>query len=326
MIKEKDLEGINSENLKIFLIKDEKSKKVSSQLEEFAKNLADYLPLKIEIKKEELPAYPALKLTDKEEKIQLYYMAVPEGFEWEPFLNALKAISEKKNFLTEDEITRIKKLNSPIEIKVFITPFCPFCPFVVDKINQISISQKSVKSFIIDATLYPELSQKYKITASPTVVINEEYFLVGNEARKELLKFIEKAGVSIYDKEVLKNLLKQAQAEKVIQLCEKDEKCVFSLLELLFSPELFTRIGVMRVFEEMAEKKEITEKILFQLIEMLKNAKDERDKGDVLYLLELIGSPEIISEIEEVTKNDTPTIKEIANETIKNIRRKAQFH
>ncbi len=326
MIKEKNLEGINVENLRMFLVWDERDKKVSSPLEEFAKKLEDYLPLKIKTKKEELPAYPALKLTDKEENIQLYYMAVPEGSEWEPFLNTLKAISEKKSFLTDDEIAKIKKLNNPVEIKVFITPICPFCPFVVDKVNQISISQNFIKAFIIDATLYPELSQKYKVTASPTVVINEEYFLVGNEARKELLKFIEKAEVSIYDKEVLKNLLKQAQVEKVIQLCEKDEKCLFSLLELLTSPELFTRIGVMRALEEMAEKKEITEKILFRLIKMLKSAKEERDKGDILYLLELIGSPEIVSEIENAVKNDPPAIKEIARETVENIRKKAQFH
>jgi len=326
MIREKDLKDVNVENLKIFLIEDEKSKKVSSQLKEFAKYLANYLPLKIEIKKEELPAYPALKLTDKEEKIKIYYMAVPERLEWEPFLNALKAVSEKKSFLNEDEISKIKELTAFVEIKVFITPFCPFCPAVVDKINQLSIAQNLLKTFIIDATLYPELSQKYKVTASPTVVINEEYFLVGEEAKKNLLNFIEKAGKATYDKEVLKNLLKQAQAEKVIQLCERDEKCLFSLLELLSSPELFTRIGVMRVLEEMAEKRKIPEKILFQLMEMLKNAKDERDKGDILYLLGLIGIPEIVSEIEKAIENETLIVKEIGKEAIESIRKRAQFH
>jgi len=52
----------------------------------------------IKTKKEDLPAYPALKLTDKEEKVQIYYLAIPEGREWNPFLNALKSISQNKKF------------------------------------------------------------------------------------------------------------------------------------------------------------------------------------------------------------------------------------
>jgi len=326
MIKEKDLKDIKVENLKIFLINKAISNKYLPQLEEFLNNLTKYLPLKIEIRYEEIPAYPALKLTDKEEKIKIYYMAVPERLEWEPFLNALKAISEKKSFLNEDETLKIKELTAFVEIKVFITPFCPFCPAIVDKINQLSIAQNLLKTFIIDATLYPELSQKYKVTASPTVVINEEYFPVGEEVKKNLLSFIEKAGKATYDKEVLKNLLKQAQAEKVIELCGKDEKCFYALIELLEADELFTRIGVMRVLEEMAEKRKIPEKILFQLIEMLKNAKDERDKGDILYLLGLIGTPEIVSEIEKAIENETFIVKEIGKEAIESIRKRAQFH
>lgn len=83
---------------------------------------------------------------------------------------------------------------------------------MVDKANQIAIAQNLIKVFIIDATLFVQLSQKYKVTASPTVVINEDFVLVGNEAKEGLLNFIEKAGETLYDKEVLKiclNKLKQ---------------------------------------------------------------------------------------------------------------------
>lgn len=160
------------------------------------------------------------------------------------------------------------------------------------------------------------------------MVINEDFVLVGNEAKEGLLSFIEKAGETTYDKEVLKNLLKQAQAERVIELCEKDEKCLYTLTELLKAPELFTRIGTMYVLEEIAEREKIKniEKILFHLIETFNNAKDERDKGDILYLLGLIGTPEIIPEIEKIVKDESPLIKEIAYEAIEKIKQRKPFH
>jgi len=323
MIKEKDLKEINAENLKIILISDSSSGEIFLRFEKFLNDLSKDLTLKVEIKHEEIPAYPALKLTDYEEKFQIYYMAIPEGLEWNPFLNTLKRISKGESNLNKDDIERVKKFKNAVEIKIFITPFCPFCPTVVEKANQIAISQNLIKVFVIDATLYTDLAQKYKVTASPTVVINEDYILVGNEARENLINFIEKAeSTIIYDKDVLKNLLKQGEAGRVIELCEKDKRCLYSLIELLKSPELFTRIGVMRVLEEMAEKREIPVEILFQLIEMLKITESERDKDDILYLLGLIGTPEIISEIEKSVENESPLIKEVGQETIEKIRKR----
>lgn len=323
MIKEKDLKEINVENLRIFLINEGTSSEIFSRFENFLNELIKDLPLEIEIKQEKIPAYPAFKLTDREEKISIYYMAIPEGLEWTPFLNTLKAISKSDSILNKEEIERIKNINNPVEIKIFITPFCPFCPAVVEKANQLAIFQNSIRVFIIDATLYSDLAQKYKVTASPTVIINEDFVLVGNEARTNLVDFIKKAGEAIvYDKEVLKNLLKQGEADRVIELCEKDERCLYSLVELLKAEELFTRIGVMRVFEELAEKSTLVEKILPSLIEMLNNAKDERDRGDILYLLGIIGDPEIISDIEKAVENDPPVIKEIAYEAIEKIKQR----
>jgi HEAT repeat protein len=59
---------------------------------------------------------------------------------------------------------------------------------------------------------------------------------------------------------------------------------------------------------------------------ILNLAKDERDKGDILYLLGLIGTPEIASKIEEAIKDEQPLIKEIAYEAIEKIKKRETFH
>ena len=320
-----DLKKLSGKKIKIYLINNQQSE-ISLKLKDFTLFLKEHLPdIKIKIKKEILPAYPAIKLTDEKEKIQIYYMAIPEGGEWLPFLKALEAITIGKSFLNQKELERIKNIKKPIEIKVFITPICPFCPLVVEKANQLAIAHSSIKTFVIDSNFYSDLAKQYKVTASPTVVINKDYFLVGTDAREKLIDFLEKANQIMYDAEVLKSLLKQAQADRVIELCQKDEKYLYNLLSLLKAPELFTRIGVMRVLEELAEKREIKEKILPSIIAML-DTKEERDKGDILFLLGLIGNLEVVPIIQKIAENASPLIKEIALEAIEQIKERETLH
>uniref|UniRef100_A0A7C4JSH5 Uncharacterized protein n=1 Tax=Thermodesulfobacterium geofontis TaxID=1295609 RepID=A0A7C4JSH5_9BACT len=98
MISEKDLKEINLENLKFFLIRKEEPNQVFSKFEEFLNNLKGHFSLNLEIKEEEIPDYPALKVTDKEEKVQIYYMAIPEGLEKQPFLNCTKSNFKGRKF------------------------------------------------------------------------------------------------------------------------------------------------------------------------------------------------------------------------------------
>jgi len=322
--KVKDLKTIagQAHRIKLFLI-DSKHPELFLQMEALCQDVQKALPeIEVGVKEEQLLAYPAVKITNPEEEINLYYLSLPEKREWLPFFNALKAIATDTFILGAEEIKKVKSLSTPVEVKVFITPECVFCPLVVDLANQLAIVNHLLHVFIIDGNLYPELAKRYEVTASPTVIINEDYFLVGTEAKEKLVQWIEKASQKVYDPSVLKSLLKQAQAERVVELCLKDEQYLYSLLALLQDKELFPRIGTMRVLEELAEKSpQLIEKATSKIIPML-DTNETRDKGDILFLLGLIGSPEVISIIEEKMQGDTDEIKEIALEAIENIKKR----
>ncbi len=315
------IEIINSHNQELFL-----------KFELFCNEIKKVLPdLNIAYIQEELPAYPAMKLTSVSSDFNLYYLAIPEGKEWPPFFNALTGIIHSAaNVWPEGHLSKtleeeIRQINHPLEVKVFIAPHCVFCPLVVDLANQISLCNSLIKTYIIDATLYPKLAKQYKITASPTVVINEDFILVGNEARENLPYWLKKAAQSQYDTTVIKSLLKQAQAERVVTLCLEDERHLETLLNLLTDKELFPRIGAMRVLEELRDKApQKIEKILPKLLKMLQT-QDTRDKGDILFLLGIIGTPEVLGEIESLASREDGEIKEIAVEAIEEIKRRYQF-
>ncbi|MDL1971129.1 MAG: thioredoxin family protein [Candidatus Desulfofervidaceae bacterium] len=323
----KDLKSIADQVHKIRLVLiNSRHPEMFLQMEAFCQDIQRELPnIEFRVKKEQLLAYPAIKITDKEEKINLYYLGLPEKREWFPFFNALKAIATGRVTLGEEDIKKARGVSVPIEVKIFITAECAFCPVVVDLANQLAIASSMLRVFIIDGGFYPDLVKHYKVTASPTVIINEDYFLVGTEAHEKLVPWLEKASQKAYDSSVLKSLLKQAHAERVVELCLEKEECIYPLLALLQDKELFSRIGAMRVLEELAEKSpRLTEKAISKIVSML-DTNETRDKGDLLFLLGLIGSPEVISVIEKKAQEEAEEIKEIALEAIENIKKKYNY-
>jgi hypothetical protein len=296
------------------------------RLEAFGKALKNIKPqIEIVYKKDSIWPAPALKITNVIESIGIYYMAIPKGVELSPFFQVLKAVSESEAFLSPKDKKRIADIKKPVLLKVFIMPQCLFCPLVVSLATQLSIIQPLIQTFIIDGSLYPGLVRQHKITSAPTVIINEDYLLVGNEAKEKLIEWVIKAGERMLDSGLLASFLKQGRAEEVVGLCLKDKKTLFTLITLLKDEEMFIRIGVMRVLEELAEKSPfLIEKIMPKLLQMLETPK-ERDQGDLLFLLGLIGTPELIPKLQQIAQEASPIIKETALEAIKQIKDKPDF-
>ena len=298
------------------------------KLDEFLQDIKAVQPeVEIIYKTEPIEPSPMLKVTNVSDDINIYYLAIPKGPEWPPFFQILQAISTKQSFLSPQDRNKIKNVKKPIEVRVFITPQCPFCPLVVTLATQLAVAQPLIQTFVIDGSLYPDVAQQYKITAAPTVVINEDYFLVGNESKEKLIEWILKAGKTMYDPEVLRSLLNQGKADRIVDLCLKEEGYLMSLLSLLKDEKIFTRIGVMRVLEELFDKSpRLREKIMPHLLKMLETS-EKRDKDDLLFLLGIIGTPEAIPKLHQIAQTTSSTIREAAVEAIEHIKeRYGEFH
>jgi len=126
--------------------------------------------------------------------------------------------------------------------------------------------------------------------------------------------------------EVLRSLLKEARAQRVVQLCLERGKIPNSLLNLLLDIELSSRVGTMVVLEEVSkEAPNIVQNTIPKLLSMLK-LPDKRDRGDVLYILGLIGTPEIIPILRDIASKETEELEEIALEAIENIKKRHILH
>ncbi len=242
---------------------------------------------------EDIEAKPALLILGKNKKI--IYSFYPEGKEMEPFLkNILRASSEKLK-LSEKFAERVNAIDRDLNIKIFVTEFCPVCPGVVDKVGK--LVSEHISLHVIDILSFRDFEEKYEITATPTLIINDEAKLEGKLSLKEILEWVEKVALGRRE-ELFANMLEKGMLERVIEIADR-ENLEETLAELVFSSNMRVRIGAVAALEELHSRApEKVEKAVPVLLEKLKTAQ-ENIMGDALYALGKIAGIDVVKVLEE---------------------------
>jgi len=108
------------------------------------------------------------------------YYGIPYGYEFNPFIDNLINVSKGTTNLSEDTKTKLKSLDKPVHIQVFVTLTCPYCPVAANLAHKFAIeSGGMVKSDVIEVAEFSHLGQKYSVMGVPKIVINERTELVG---------------------------------------------------------------------------------------------------------------------------------------------------
>lgn len=148
----------------------------------------------IEGENDEITSYPMITILDKDQKDKgVYFKGIPAGHEINAFLSALIDVSGKPLDLDEETIKRIKAIDKPTNIKVFVTLSCPHCSGAVSKAHRIALLNENVKAEMIEAQTFHDLSNKYQVSSVPKIVINDEDDFVGNQPLNTFLEMIESA-------------------------------------------------------------------------------------------------------------------------------------
>lgn len=148
----------------------------------------------IEGQNDEITSYPMITVLDKDQKDKgVYFKGIPAGHEINAFLSALIDVSGKPLDLDEETIKRIKAIDKPTNIKVFVTLSCPHCSGAVSKAHRIAMLNENVQAEMIEAQTFHDLSNKYQVSSVPKIVINDEDDFVGNQPLDTFLEMIESA-------------------------------------------------------------------------------------------------------------------------------------
>jgi glutaredoxin-like protein len=142
------------------------SEKITVQDEEFSPD--NWLVKELGIDK--LPA--VVLMNDQGAKVGYY--GIPGGFEFKSLVDDIIDVSTNSTTLEPGTRNKVLGLAGDVYIQVFVTPTCPYCPSAVRTAHRMAIENPShIRADAVEATEFPDLIDRYSITAVPTIVIND---------------------------------------------------------------------------------------------------------------------------------------------------------
>lgn len=122
---------------------------------------------------------PAIVVMDEKNDYGIRYYGIPAGYEFSSLLESIEMVSTAETQLSKEDIERIKQIDKPVHIQVFVTPSCPYCPAAVLVGHALALLNKNIRADMVEATEFPQLAYKYNVRGVPRVVINENHFFEG---------------------------------------------------------------------------------------------------------------------------------------------------
>jgi thioredoxin family protein len=62
---------------------------------------------------------------------------------------------------------------------VFVTPTCPYCPGAASTANRMALASSKVRSLVVEANEFVELSDRFGVQGVPRTVVNRAGAFVG---------------------------------------------------------------------------------------------------------------------------------------------------
>lgn len=100
------------------------------------------------------------------------YAGIPSGHEFSSLIHDLIRVSSGDSGLSAQARQQLKNLKNPIHLMVFVTPTCPYCPQAVLLAHQLAMESPLIEAEMVEATEFPELSNRYHVSGVPQTTIN----------------------------------------------------------------------------------------------------------------------------------------------------------
>jgi thioredoxin reductase (NADPH) len=114
------------------------------------------------------------------ERYNIRWIGAPLGEEARIFIEALLLIGMGDSNLSEQSLKALQGLDSPRNVKVFVSASCPYCPQQATNTIRAAVAQPDLVSLeIIDIQCNPELTNQYSAHSVPQTFANEVNIAMG---------------------------------------------------------------------------------------------------------------------------------------------------
>ncbi|MFP4031637.1 MAG: hypothetical protein ACLFTV_08760 [Desulfococcaceae bacterium] len=281
---------------------------------EFAADLVRLAPrVTLKTEREDAPgALPGYRVGDG-----VAFHMVPLGRELSPFLMAL---SPEGPSPPDGAAEALADLRAPVTLRLYVALTCPHCPMALQGLLGIAAASEKVRLSVIDGGLFPDRAEADKIQAVPTLFLENRRW-TGQVQPAEILDAL--AGVDPADMSpaTMERMIAEGQAPKLAELMEAEGRFFPAVLDVLTHETWPVRLGAMVAAETLAdEAPEIAAEMAAPLWGRYAEA-DDTVRGDILYVLGLVGGPDDLPAIRKIAGGDAAEgVREAAAEAADLIR------
>jgi len=213
------------------------------------------------------------------------YQALPLDRELALFLDVLGDGDAFADQIAPNVRQRLSQLRAPALVKVYITPHCPFCPTAVSILLGLAACSDQVRVTVIDGELFLEAAQNDRISAAPTVILDDQFRWTGSLDAGELVTLMLDRDPADLGAEALKGMIEDGNAEGVAGMMAECQKMFPAFIELLIHPRWSVRLGAMVVFESLVEIDLGLAALVHEPLVAVFADVDDMVKGDLLHVL-----------------------------------------
>jgi glutaredoxin-like protein len=104
---------------------------------------------------------------------KLYYFGLPGGHQLRCLIEDIVDASEGSTDLAPKVREMIRRIDKPVDIKVFVTPACPYSPVVVRAAHRFAIENQMIRAQMIESMEFRELTERFNVLGVPKTFIND---------------------------------------------------------------------------------------------------------------------------------------------------------
>lgn len=249
------------------------------------------------------------------------YQALPLDRELAPFLAALGDGTAFADRIAPDVRQRLAQLRAPALLKVYITPHCPFCPATVSILLGLAACSDQVRVTVIDGELFLDAAEKDRISAAPTVILDDQFRWTGSVDAGELVTLMLDRDPASLGADALRGMIEDGDAEGVARMMAERKKIFPSFIELLIHPRWSVRLGAMVSFETLVEDDPgLAGGVVEPLLAVFADV-DDMIKGDLIHVLGESGNQAALPFLATVAGGDyDEEVQSAADEAIEKLK------
>lgn len=120
------------------------------------------------------------------------FHGVPGGKEINSFVLAIYNLAGPGQDISRGLVRKIQKLDKKTNIKVCVSLACHHCPKVVVACQRLAVLNDNIETEMIDANLYKDLIEQYKIERVPVIIVNDREVFIGPKTIEEMIDIVKK--------------------------------------------------------------------------------------------------------------------------------------